>query len=149
MSDALNMSPLLEHQLHLNRRQFFGRGATGLGVAALAAMLKQDASGADPRPSTFAPRPSPAFPNWLPKAKRVIYLFQNGAPTHVDLWDYKPRLAELHGKPVPDEFVAGKRFSTMTGKADGKLMLQPVEPFAQHGRSGAWVSRFKIGRAHV
>ena len=60
----------------------------------------------------------------------------------MDLWDYKPRLAELHGKPVPDEYVAGKRFSTMTGKADGKLMLQPVEPFAQHGRSGAWVSRF-------
>ena len=70
----------------------------------------------------------------------MIYLFQNGAPTHCDLFDYKPKLAELHGKPVPDEYFAGKRFSTMTGDPSGKLMLAPIEPFHQHGKSGAWVS---------
>ena len=133
------MNPFLEHQALLTRRQLFGRGATGLGVAALASLLKQDASGADTRQSALGSR---QFPNFAPKAKRIIYLFQNGAPTHVDLWDYKPRLAQLHGKPVPDEYVAGKRFSTMTGAPSGKLMLEPVEPFAQHGQSGAWVSRF-------
>ncbi|NDA68872.1 MAG: DUF1501 domain-containing protein, partial [Verrucomicrobia bacterium] len=133
------MNPLLEHRALLTRRQLFGRGATGLGVAALASLLKQDTDGADNRQLPISNR---QFPNWAPKAKRIIYLFQNGAPTHVDLWDYKPRLTELHGKPVPEEYVAGKRFSTMTGKADGKLMLQPVEPFSQHGQSGAWVSRF-------
>jgi hypothetical protein len=72
----------------------------------------------------------------------VIYLFQNGAPTHVDLFDWKPRLRELHGKPLPAGYADGKRFSTMTGQADGKLMLAPVEPFRQRGESGAWVSDF-------
>jgi hypothetical protein len=72
----------------------------------------------------------------------VIYLFQNGAPTHVDLFDWKPRLRELHGQPLPAGYADGKRFSTMTGQADGKLMLAPVEPFRQRGESGAWVSDF-------
>src|SRR5690606_27283031 len=57
-------------------------------------------------------------------------------------FDYKPKLVELHGQPVPDAYVQGKKFSTMTGAANGKLMLAPVEPFAQHGQSGAWVSKF-------
>ncbi len=139
------MNPFLEHQALLTRRQLFGRGATGLGVAALASLLKQDASGADNRNSQIPIRNSaglPGVPHFAAKAKRIIYLFQNGAPTHVDLWDYKPKLHELHGKPVPEEYIAGKRFSTMTGAPSGKLMLEPVEPFAQHGQSGAWVSRF-------
>jgi hypothetical protein len=70
----------------------------------------------------------------------VIYLFMNGAPTHVDLFDWKPKLREMHGKPVPQEYLGTKRFSTMTGDPKGKLLLAPVEPFQQHGRSGAWVS---------
>ncbi len=80
------------------------------------------------------------FPGFAPKAKRVIYLFMNGGPTHVDMFDWKPKLKEIHGQPVPASAISGKRFSTMTGAADGKLMLAPVEPFKQHGTSGAWVS---------
>jgi hypothetical protein len=76
------------------------------------------------------------------RAKRVIYLFQNGAPTHVDLFDYKPKLAQMHGQPVPESAIAGKRFSTMSGGVKGKLMLAPVEPFHKRGKSGAWVSNF-------
>jgi hypothetical protein len=72
----------------------------------------------------------------------VIYLFQNGAPTHVDLFDYKPALQHLHGQPVPESYFAGKRFSTMTGSPQGKRLLAPVEPFARRGRCGAWVSDF-------
>ena len=72
----------------------------------------------------------------------MIYLYMNGAPTHTDLYDYKPLQEQLHGKPVPQDFVEGKRFSTMTGNPQGKLMLGPVEPFKQHGQSGAWVSNF-------
>ena len=108
------MNPFLEHQALLTRRQLFGRGATGLGVAALASLLKQDASGADNRNSQIPIRNSsglPGVPHFAAKAKRIIYLFQNGAPTHVDLWDYKPKLHELHGKPVPEEYIAGKRFN--------------------------------------
>ncbi|MCA8994612.1 MAG: DUF1501 domain-containing protein, partial [Planctomycetaceae bacterium] len=77
-----------------------------------------------------------------PKAKHIIYLFQNGAPTHCDLYDWKPQLVKMHGEPVPEEAVKGQRFSTMTGNATGKLMLAPVEPFKQRGECGAWVSDF-------
>src|SRR5688572_22341393 len=131
------MTPLRDHQLHLTRREFFGRGATGIGVAALSALLNSSGLGAEKQSEA---RGLAGLPHIAPKAKRVIYLFQNGAPTHVDLFDWKPKLKALHGKPVPQEYIGDRRFSTMTGKADGKLMLAPVEEFQQHGRSGAWVS---------
>ena len=128
------MNPLQENRLSLTRRHFFGRTATGVGTAALASMLGRDG---------FAASPGVAgFPQMAPKAKRVIYLFQNGAPTHVDLFDYKPMLRRMHGRPVPPSYLGDKRFSTMTGDPKGKLMLAPVEPFKQHGDSGAWVSAF-------
>ncbi len=146
------MNPIEQNRLDLTRRQLFGRTATGLGTAALASLLMRDGLAADQpaskRPSTRMAG-LPGFPNFAPKAKHVIYLFQNGAPTHVDLFDYKPSIAKLHGKPVPNEFVAGKRFSTMTGNPSGKLMLAPVEPFKQHGQSGAWVSNFMPHTAKV
>ncbi len=134
------MNPITENQLMVNRRQFFGRSATGIGTAALASLLTRDGLG--------APQPGGAFgglgtlPHFAPKAKRVIYLFMNGAPTHTDLFDYKPLQKQMHGQPVPQEYVAGKRFSTMTGNPKGKLMLGPIEPFKQHGQSGAWASNF-------
>jgi hypothetical protein len=136
------MNPLMTNQeflLRETRRQFLGRTGTGLGLAALSQLLGSGrASAADPN-STPQTQLRPHHPA---KAKHAIYLFQNGAPTHVDLFDYKPELLKLHGKPLPDSYIGGKRFSTMTGKADGKLMLAPVEPFRQHGQSGAWVSDF-------
>jgi hypothetical protein len=131
------MNPLNENRLHVTRREFFGRSACGLGTAALAHLLGRSghASAAERDINSLAP-------HFAPKAKRVIYLFQNGAPTHVELFDWKPKLKELHGKPVPESAVAGKRFSTMTGSPKGKLILGPVEPFQQHGKCGAWVSSF-------
>ncbi|MEW4490370.1 DUF1501 domain-containing protein [Thalassoglobus sp. JC818] len=129
------MDPRLENQLHMTRREFFGRSATGLGTAALGALLNQECLG-----SAESLGGLPSLPHFAPKAKRVIYLFQNGAPTHVDLFDHKPLLSQLHGEPIPAGYVDGKRFSTMTGDASGKLMLAPVEPFRQYGESGAWVS---------
>ena len=127
----MNMDPVTQHSALLTRRHFFGRSSTGIGAAALASLLGGGA--------TAAPGAS-GLPHFAPRAKRVIYLFMNGAPTHVDLFDYKPKLKELHGKPVPQEYVGGKRFSTMTGNPKGKLMLSPVEPFHRRGQSGAWVS---------
>ena len=73
----------------------------------------------------------------------------NGAPTHVDLFDWKPKLQEMHGKPVPQEYLGSKRFSTMTGDPKGKLLLAPVEPFARHGECGATVSRLMPHTAKV
>src|SRR6476646_929004 len=111
------MNPLLEHQRVITRRQFFGRTACGIGSAALASLLSRDG---------FAQTIAPHF---APKAKRVIYLFMDGAPTHVDLFDYKSYLQELNGMPIPDEYLYVYGFRTMTGNAKGKLVLGPIEPF--------------------
>ena len=129
----MNMDPVTQHNALLTRRHFFGRSSAGIGTAALASLL---GGGAAAAPGAAG------LPHFAPRAKRVIYLFMNGAPTHVDLFDYKPKLKELHGKPVPQEYIGGKRFSTMTGNPKGKLMLSPVEPFHRRGQSGAWVSDF-------
>jgi hypothetical protein len=137
------MDPLTELRRHVTRRELFGRATAGVGTAALAYLLGRDGFAAEDRGvKPPGSRGLPGLPHFAPKAKRVVYLFMNGAPTHADLFDYKPLMVKLHGKPVPESFVAGKRFSTMTGMAEGKLMLAPVEPFKQHGRSGAWVSNF-------
>lgn len=130
------MNPILEHRRQLTRREFLGRTSLGLGAAALTTLLKQDL-----RASSAAGLPG-SLPHLAPKAKRVIYLFQNGGPSHVELFDGKTTLAAMHGRPVPDSYVSGKRFSTMTGKPTGKLLLAPVEPFKRRGQSGASVSNF-------
>ncbi|MBI3855366.1 MAG: DUF1501 domain-containing protein [Planctomycetes bacterium] len=134
------MNPLDEHRLLLTRRELFRKGALGLGAAALGSLLSRDAEAAGGLPG---------LPHFAPKAKRVIYLFMNGAPTHVDLFDYKPKLQEMHGKPVPQEYLGTKRFSTMTGDPKGKLLLAPVEPFRQYGQIGAWVSGLMPHTARV
>jgi hypothetical protein len=138
------VDPIREHQRGITRRQLFGCAATGIGTAALAHLFGREGLAADSagRPNVEPKGALPGLPHFVPKAKRIIYLFQNGAPTHVDLFDYKPQLQAFHGSPVPEDFIGGKRFSTMTGSATGKLLLAPVEPFAQHGKSGAWVSNF-------
>ena len=135
-SPVNEMNPIFENQLMTNRRQFFGRSAVGIGSAALGGLLAREGQ------ASTALGGLPGLPHFAPKAKRVVYLFMNGAPTHTDLYDYKPLQQKMHGKPVPEKFVQGKRFSTMTGNPKGKLMLGPVEPFKQHGQSGAWVSNF-------
>ena len=134
------MNPLQQNHLDLTRREFFGKSATGIGTIALSDLLNKDGLAANNERKAIGGLPE--LPHFKPKAKNIIYLFQNGAPTHVDLFDYKPKIQEMHGKPIPDSYVGNKRFSTMTGKANGKLMLAPIEPFKQRGQSGAWVSDF-------
>jgi hypothetical protein len=133
------MNPLHEASAHYTRRQFFGRSVLGLGTAAMASLLGRRAEAGAVRAGVPG---LPALPHFAPKAKRVIYLFQNGAPSHVDLFDYKPKLREWHGRQIPDEVVGGKRFSTMTGDQKARPVLGEITNFAQHGRSGAWVSDF-------
>lgn len=139
------MNPLIELQRHMTRREFFGRTACGVGTAALASLLGRDCLAAEVPAKTIELGGKrfgglPGVPHFAPKAKRVIYLFMNGTPTHVELFDYKPKLAEMHGQPTPDEYLGTKRFSTMTGNPKGKVLLAPLEPFQQRGQSGAWVS---------
>ena len=141
------MNPLIAHLQQLTRRQFFGPLATGLGSAALASLIGDEASAA--APTTPQVGGLDHLPHFSPRVKRVVYLFQNGAPTHVDLFDWKPKLRELHGVPVPNSYIGDRRFSMMTGSAEGKLLLAPIEPFAQHGESGAWVSELMPHTASI
>lgn len=136
------MNPLLESQLLTNRRHFFGKAATGLGIPALAHLLTSDAPASEDQILDAAKKIAP-------KAKRVVYLFQNGGPTHLELFDDKPKLKKLHGERVPDSYMEGKRFSTMSAAADKRRLLSAVEPFTQHGQSGATVSAFMPHTAKI
>jgi hypothetical protein len=131
-------------QRRQTRRELLGRGTMGLGSLALAWMMRS--SHAADHPGGGGSRPGvgglEGLPHFPAKAKRVIYLFQNGAPSHVDLFDYKPMLRKMHGVQIPDEVVGGKRFSTMTGNQTDRPVLGEITRFAQHGQSGAWVSDF-------
>ena len=109
------MSPLLAHQLHSTRRQFFGRAATGIGVAALSALLKGGASAA--LAPSAAGGPLIGIPHFAPKAKRVIVLWQGGGPSQVDLFDYKPGLEALRLTELPESVLAGARLSTIDRKS--------------------------------
>ncbi len=133
------MNPLTDNRRHITRRALFGRTAVGIGTAALASLLNHDLQAATV-PSAAPALGLPGLPHFAPKAKRVIYLFQNGAPTHVDLFDYKPKLTEWQGKEIPAEILGGKRFSTMTGGQKNKPCLGAISHFDQHGQSGSWVS---------
>jgi hypothetical protein len=141
------MNLQIEKELHLTRRQFFGRSATGIGIAALSSLLGKNMFAATNAPKRFGGLTG--VPHFPAKAKRVIYLFMNGAPTHVDIFDWKPTLKKMHGEPVPQEYLGDKRFSTMTGDPKGKQLLAPLEEFKQHGQSGAWVSSLMPHTAKV
>src|SRR5262249_19275163 len=105
------MNPLLERQVLLTRRHFFGRGATGISIAALASLLNEDLLAA---PTAAGTGRLPGFPHFRPKAKRVIYLFQSGAPSQMDLFDYKPKLKDLRATELPDSVRMGQRLTGMT-----------------------------------
>jgi hypothetical protein len=122
----------------LTRRQFFSRCSLGLGGIALASLLKDQglfAATPDAQVNPMAPRPS-HFPA---KTKNIIYLFMAGGPSQLDLFEYKPKLTELNGQPIPQSFIEGKRFAFM-GSSHGTKLLGTRRAFKQHGQSGMWVS---------
>ena len=133
------MNPLSHHELMLNRRHFFGRNATGIGVAALASLLSEELSAAGPQPTKRVGGLA-GFPNFTPKAKRVIYLFQSGAPSQMDLFDYKPKLKDLRNTDLPDSIRKGQRLTGMTATQARFPVAPTIFDFKQHGNSGAWVS---------
>ena len=113
----------------LTRRCFFGNATAGLGVAALSSLLHAD-EGAGVA----------GIPHFPPTAKRVIYLFQSGAPSQMELFDYKPRLKELTGTELPDSIRGGQRLTGMTAGQTTFPVVPSLFRFEQRGESGAWVS---------
>ncbi len=137
------MNPQTARAAYLTRRQFFSKSAVGIGSAALASLLARDGL-ASPAGAAAIKRGGgwPDLPHFAPKAKHVIYLLQNGAPPHLDTFDYKPQMEAWRGKEIPASILGDKRFSTMTANVKQKLVLPAFTGFQQHGKSGAWVCDF-------
>jgi hypothetical protein len=124
------MTPLDEARTLLTRRHFFGRAGTGLGTAALASLLDGEGRAAA----------LPGLPHHRPRVKHVIYLFQSGGPSQIELFDHKPRLRDLHGSELPASVRMGQRLTGMTSGQSSFPVLASRFGFGRHGRAGAWVS---------
>ena len=126
----------LKNRFHVTRRHFLGKMSLGLGSVALGSLLIPDLlkSGEDGVPQLTG------LPHFAPKAKRVIYLFQNGAPSQLESFDYKPLLNKMTGEELPASIRMGQRLTGMTsGQAKFPLVGSHFS-FKQYGQSGAWVS---------
>ena len=109
------------------RRQLLRRGAQGVGAVALSQLLRGEGGG-------------PALPHFAPKAKRVIWLHMVGAPPQLDLFDWKPKMKDWFDKDLPESVRNGQRLTTMTSGQSRFPIAPTVFKFAQHGKSGAWIS---------
>ena len=123
----MNPNPLLD----ITRRQFLGRVSTGIGAAALASLLN---------PKLLAAQGGAGIPHFAPKAKRVIWLTQAGAPSQLDLFDYKPGLREMFDKDLPNSVRNGQRVTGMTSGQARFPIAPSVFSFKQYGQSGRWLS---------
>lgn len=123
--------------LHQTRRHFLQGCTTGLGAIWLGMQGRALGSSVAPSKRDVENPLSPRQPQFPPKVRRVIFLHMIGAPSQLELFDYKPDLQKLHGQDCPQSFLEGKRFAFIQGTPK---MLGPQYPFRQHGESGAWVS---------
>src|SRR5689334_25353338 len=130
----------------MHRRHFLNRFALGLGGVALAGLFRSEAlaaaAGAGAGPSKLANpyQGLPEFPNFAPRARRVIYLFMSGGPSQMDLFDYKPRLNEMNGQELPESVRMGQRLTGMSANQSSLPLAGSAFKFQRHGQSGAWVS---------
>lgn len=115
----------------INRRNFLGRSCSLLGGAALSSLLPLQASAASSQPS---------LPHFAPKAKRVIYLFMAGGPSHIDMFDYKPAMQKLHGTELPDSIRNGQRITGMTSDQSSFPCVAPMFNFERVGQRGTWMN---------
>ncbi len=135
------MDPITEHHRSFTRRQLLGGAGTALGTAALASLLSPAAFGRRGEGVPTAENQGlPGLPHFAPRAKRAIYLFQSGGPSHIDLWDHKPHWDKLHGQPLPPSIMGTQRVTGMTSGQKQFLANRPIKPFRQHGECGRWVS---------
>jgi hypothetical protein len=134
----MNVHPILSTNIErVTRRQLFGRGATGVGVAALASLLGRDVLAA----GRTAGQPGiSGFPNFAPRAKRVVYLWQGGGPSHIDLFDPKPTLAKMYMQDLPESVRGSTRLSTMTASYKKWPCVPAIKPFRRYGQCGMELS---------
>ena len=128
------MNPLTELHTQHTRRAFLGRGTLGLGGIALGSLLNAQAA------ERNAIGGQAGLPHFAPKAKRVIYLFQSGGPSQMDLFDYKPHLAKRFGEEVPESIYPAERKTTMTSGQASFPCAPSTLKFTRHGQAGTWLS---------
>lgn len=128
---------ILEYGLSFNRRRFLSRLSLGIGSVALGSLLMPDLFSGG---SSVTDEPIAGLPHFAPKAKRVIYLFQNGAPSQLESFDYKPKLRELMGQELPPSVRGGQRLTGMTANQDSFPLAGSFCDFRQYGESRAWIS---------
>ena len=128
----MTMDPITERSRQVTRRTLLRSGANGLGAMALGSMLGREAlaGGISAR----------EVPHFAPKAKRVIYLFMNGAPSQMDLFDYHPKMREIHGIELPESIRQGQRLTTMTSGQSSFPCVAPMFDFQRYGEHQTWVS---------
>src|SRR5262245_28027421 len=129
-----------EHYLSMTRRHFFSRFGLGIGTAALATLLQENGYLAASLQGTDAKTGLPDLPHFKPKAKRVIYLFQAGGPSQLDLFDAKPLLEKERGQNLSGPIRKGQRRTGMTAHQSSLPTAPSIYKFAQYGQSGAWLS---------
>ena len=129
---------LSEYQHKINRRHFLSKTSLGIGGMALGSLLGCDFS----HKNSVRDNLSKMFhtQHFAPKAKRIIYLFQSGGPSQIDLFDYKPVLMKMRGQDLPDSVRQGQRLTGMTSGMSSFPLAPAIFDFKQHGQSGSWVS---------
>lgn len=125
---------------NIDRRQFLTQTSMGLGAVALGSLM-----GSTDLSAASATQPSssgglPGFPNFAPKAKRIIYLFQSGGPSQIETFDYKPKLKEMFSQDLPGSVRQGQRLTSMSASQSAFPIAPSIYNFNQHGQSGTWVS---------
>lgn len=137
------MNPLHQRALFQTRRQLLSNAYKSMGAAALASLAGVTpamASAGDTVTDLAANTGLPNLPHFAPKAKRAIYLFFSGGPSHIDTFDYKPELRDIHGQELPESVRQGQRITTMTSGQSAFPCVAPMFEFARYGEHGTWVS---------
>jgi len=136
------MNPLTELAQQFTRRSLLQGFGHGIGLAAIAQLLGEEAQAGGSREGELRDGSAPlsGLPHHPPKAKRMIVLWQGGGPSHVDLFDHKPGLEAMRLQELPESVRKGTRLSTMTASQGSYKILPPLKPFRQYGDSGRWLS---------
>ncbi len=136
---------LYQHHLNMNRRRFLSRMSLGIGSVALGSLLIPDLFSGKETEEAVLQR----LPHFAPKAKRIIYLFQNGAPSQLDLFDYKPMLQQMFGQDLPASVRGGQRLTGMTANQTSFPLAGTRFQFNQYGQHRAWISELLPHTARV
>src|SRR5882672_6298140 len=134
-----------KQRFHVTRRHFLGKMSLGLGSVALGSLLIPDLF----KPGADEGALLTGLPHFAPKAKRIIYLFQNGAPSQLESFDYKPLLNKMAGQDLPASIRMGQRLTGMTSSQKKFPLIGSHFKFQQYGQSGAWVSEMFPNMAKV